>query len=217
MGRHRWRGQVAGWEVWEPDPPDWASTDPVAYVRLLQPAYRAIKLGDPQAKVIFGGVSYNDDKWIARAYDVMRLLLHLRGVSHASRDVCRPGPAVMRTASFSGPGGPMLPQLVVHQPKGILPKVALRKRTVVDYQPSWLLVAVPALLALRNRRKASKASASSAGNTASAFPATTTATPAPQRRRPRQILVVSTTRLRRRPTPSATATPAPLTGETVTS
>jgi CBS domain-containing protein len=37
--------------------------------------------------------------------------------------------------------------------------VAVRQRTVLDYQPSWLLLAVPAVLALRSRRSKTRAQA----------------------------------------------------------
>lgn len=53
----------------------------------------------------------------------------------------------------------MTPQIIGRRPQGVrvLPSVAVTKRTVIDYQPSWLLLAIPTtLLALRARRKKSK-------------------------------------------------------------
>ncbi len=44
---------------------------------------------------------------------------------------------------------------------GVLPKLALHERTVVDYQPSLLLLAVPAVVALLRRRRRAAGSAGS--------------------------------------------------------
>ena len=67
----RWRGKVLGWEVWnEPNSDAFLrGADPAAYVRILRAAYPAIKAGDPNAAVVFGGVEYNDVDWLRRAYD----------------------------------------------------------------------------------------------------------------------------------------------------
>ena len=67
----RWRGKVLGWEVWnEPNSDAFLrGADPAAYVRILRAAYPAIKAGDPDAAVVFGGVEYNDVDWLRRAYD----------------------------------------------------------------------------------------------------------------------------------------------------
>lgn len=46
----------------------------------------------------------------------------------------------------------MLPKIQVHRPSGIVPKVSVRKRTTIDYRPSWLLVALPALAAVKALR-----------------------------------------------------------------
>jgi hypothetical protein len=66
------RGRVAAWEVWnEPDPvqADWSWSGTVGqYVQLLQAAYPALKSGDPNAQVLFGGPSWNDIGFIAAAY-----------------------------------------------------------------------------------------------------------------------------------------------------
>ena len=68
---YRWRGKVAGWEIWneENSPAFMAGADPVAYTKLLRAAYPAVKTGDPYAPVVFGGLEYNDTAWITRAYD----------------------------------------------------------------------------------------------------------------------------------------------------
>ena len=67
----RYAGKVAAWEVWnEPNSSDFMTgADPAAYVRLLRAAYPAFKAGNPSATVVFGGVSYNHDAWIAAAYN----------------------------------------------------------------------------------------------------------------------------------------------------
>lgn len=66
----RYAGKVCGWEIWnEPNSNDFmVGADPAAYTKLLRAAYPAIKAGDPTTKVVFGGVSYNHDAWIAAAY-----------------------------------------------------------------------------------------------------------------------------------------------------
>ena len=66
----RWRGKVSAWEVWnEPnDPYFMRGADPAAYVRLLKAAYRGFKAGAPETPVVFGGTSYVDTDWVARAY-----------------------------------------------------------------------------------------------------------------------------------------------------
>jgi hypothetical protein len=47
----------------------------------------------------------------------------------------------------------MLPELNVHSPRGALPRIALHRRTVVEYQPGWLILALPAALVLASRRR----------------------------------------------------------------
>lgn len=59
----------------------------------------------------------------------------------------------------------MFPEVKVHSPRGVFPRLAVRQRTVVHYQPSWLLVAVPAVVGLAARRR--KARAQAAGTPAS--------------------------------------------------
>lgn len=66
----RYRGRVDAWQVWnEPNRRQFfASTDPEAYVRILRPAYRAIKRGDPRATVVLAGPAYNDTAWLEAVY-----------------------------------------------------------------------------------------------------------------------------------------------------
>jgi len=66
----RWAGTARSWEVWnEPNSPDYLDgADPAAYARLLRAAYPAFHAGDPTTTVVLGGVSYNDDEWLAAAY-----------------------------------------------------------------------------------------------------------------------------------------------------
>lgn len=66
----RWAAEVPAWEIWnEPNHPDFmVGTDPVAYTRLLQAVYPAIKAGNPDATVVYGGPSGNDSPWIAKTY-----------------------------------------------------------------------------------------------------------------------------------------------------
>ena len=91
----------------------------------------------------------------------------------------------------------MFPKITIHRPHGVVPKVAVRKRTVVEYRPSWLLLALPIVAILAARRMKSRA------QTRTAQPGTDTgtadaATPAP-RRGGRQVVIVRLARLRRRP------------------
>jgi polysaccharide biosynthesis protein PslG len=67
----RWRGKVAGWEVWNEQNSEafLVGADPVAYTRLLRAAYPAFKAGDPYTPVVFGGLQYNDTNWLTKSYD----------------------------------------------------------------------------------------------------------------------------------------------------
>lgn len=67
----RWGNSVDAWEIWnEPNSGDFlVGADPKTYVNLLCAAYPAIK-GEDASPVVFGGLMYNDDKWLARAYSV---------------------------------------------------------------------------------------------------------------------------------------------------
>ena len=91
----------------------------------------------------------------------------------------------------------MIPEITVHRPRGVVPKVAVRQRTVVEYQPSWLLLALPAVAILASRRKASTAQSTSA-QPGPDLGTQDAATAAPRRGR-RRVVVVRLARLRRRP------------------
>jgi polysaccharide biosynthesis protein PslG len=67
----RYAGRVSAWEVWNEENTTrfWPSgPSPSAYVPLLKAAYPAVKSGDPNALVVFGGVSQNDYSYIEGAY-----------------------------------------------------------------------------------------------------------------------------------------------------
>jgi len=67
-----WKGRVNAWEVWnEPDPNQtfWQGTTS-QYVDLLKAAYPKFKAGDPNAPVVLGGPSSNDDAWIESVYSL---------------------------------------------------------------------------------------------------------------------------------------------------
>jgi hypothetical protein len=66
----RYTNKVAGWEVWnEQNSPDFlVGADPVAYTNLLKAAYPAFHAGYAPTTVVFGGLQYNDDTWLGRAY-----------------------------------------------------------------------------------------------------------------------------------------------------
>jgi len=66
--RH-FRGRVTAWEVWnEPNDKSFWRGSARRYVHLLRTAYPAIKAGDRNALVVFGGLVHNDDRFLARAY-----------------------------------------------------------------------------------------------------------------------------------------------------
>ncbi|HEU5064633.1 MAG TPA: cellulase family glycosylhydrolase [Gaiellaceae bacterium] len=66
--RH-FRGRVAAWEIWnEPNLASFWKGSVRRYVRLLRAAYPAIKAGDRTAKVVFGGIVHNDDRYLRAAY-----------------------------------------------------------------------------------------------------------------------------------------------------
>jgi hypothetical protein len=69
----RFRGRIQYWEIWnEPNLPHfWPRPDPVAYTRLLQAAYPAIKAADPAATVLAGALSpidWGDDGYPTLAF-----------------------------------------------------------------------------------------------------------------------------------------------------
>lgn len=67
---------LTAWQVWnEPDYPTWWRTgvDPAAYVPLLRNAYLGMKLGDPAAEVVLGGLSLGSLRaggYLERLYDL---------------------------------------------------------------------------------------------------------------------------------------------------
>ncbi|WP_141003105.1 cellulase family glycosylhydrolase [Nocardioides humi] len=71
LGRaaQRWHDDVAAWEVWNEPNFDGFLTgaDPVTYTRMLCAAYPAVKEHD-DSPVLFGGLMYNDDAWLGKAY-----------------------------------------------------------------------------------------------------------------------------------------------------
>ncbi len=67
----RYRGEVVGWEIWNEQNISrfWPSGPNAAeYVELLKAAYPAVKAGDPNAKVIFGGLAQSDYYYVTQAY-----------------------------------------------------------------------------------------------------------------------------------------------------
>jgi hypothetical protein len=67
----RYRGKVAGWEVWNEQNISrfWPSGPNAAeYVELLKAAYPAVKAGDPNALVVFGGLAHSDYYYVTAAY-----------------------------------------------------------------------------------------------------------------------------------------------------
>lgn len=65
----RWSGDVAAWEVWNEPNFDafFEGADPATYSRLLCAAYPAVKRYD-DSPVLLGGLMYNDDAWLGKAY-----------------------------------------------------------------------------------------------------------------------------------------------------
>jgi hypothetical protein len=67
----RYAGRVSAWEVWNEENTQrfWSTgPNPASYVPLLQAAYPAVKQADPNALVVFGGVSQNDYAFVEGAY-----------------------------------------------------------------------------------------------------------------------------------------------------
>jgi hypothetical protein len=67
----RYAGKVDAYEVWNEENIDrfWSTgVNAAQYVSLLKPAYSAIKSADPNAKVVFGGLSTNDYNYVESAY-----------------------------------------------------------------------------------------------------------------------------------------------------
>src|ERR1035437_6854759 len=68
----RFAGRVAAWEIWNEEDASqfWsgAPVDAVAYTRLLQAVYPAIKSSDPNATVLLGGLTGNDYAYLQQVY-----------------------------------------------------------------------------------------------------------------------------------------------------
>lgn len=66
----RWDDEVRAWEVWnEPNSADFlVGADPGVYTGLLCAAHAALHRQDRRARVVFGGLMYNDDDWLQSAY-----------------------------------------------------------------------------------------------------------------------------------------------------
>jgi hypothetical protein len=82
----------------------------------------------------------------------------------------------------------MRPEMIIHRPRGVLPKVAVERRTVVDYQPSWLLLALPAVAVVRARRRKTRMQAEQPAE-ATADLADPPTQPSSRWRRPTQVVV----------------------------
>jgi hypothetical protein len=66
----RFKGRVAAWELWNEASDEYFwDGDVESYAALVRATYPAIKAADPKATVVVGGTVYNDDKWLAQAYD----------------------------------------------------------------------------------------------------------------------------------------------------
>jgi hypothetical protein len=67
----RWGDRVDAWEIWnEQNSASFWNTgpDPARYASLLKAAYPAVKIADPTARVLYGGVSHNDYRFIEQSY-----------------------------------------------------------------------------------------------------------------------------------------------------
>ncbi|MBD8869495.1 cellulase family glycosylhydrolase [Nocardioides donggukensis] len=66
----RWGDRVGAWEVWnEPNSEDFLEgADPAGYTDLLCAAHDALHRQDDTVRVVLGGLMYNDDAWLRRAY-----------------------------------------------------------------------------------------------------------------------------------------------------
>jgi hypothetical protein len=65
----RYRGTVAGWEVWnEEDATPWFNGSAAQYTALLKAAYPAAKTADPGATVLVGGLTGNDYHYLEQIY-----------------------------------------------------------------------------------------------------------------------------------------------------
>jgi hypothetical protein len=106
----RYAGKVQAYEVWNEENISrfWSTgPDPAAYTRLLKASYGAIKSADPNAKVVFGGLSTNDYRFVEGAYaagakgnfDVMSVHPYTCG---SPENVWRDGSGRIARDSFAG-------------------------------------------------------------------------------------------------------------------
>ncbi len=67
---NRYRGRIQAYEIWNEQNTErfWTSPSAEAYTRLLQAAYPAVKMADPAATVVFGGLSTSDYAFVESAY-----------------------------------------------------------------------------------------------------------------------------------------------------
>jgi polysaccharide biosynthesis protein PslG len=61
----RWGDKVDAWEIWNEEN---VSQTPADYARLLKAAYPAVKIADPSALVVYGGVAHNDYRFVEQSY-----------------------------------------------------------------------------------------------------------------------------------------------------
>lgn len=65
----RYRGQVAGWEVWnEEDATAFYGGDAASYTQMLKAAYPAVKSADPTTTLLIGGLTGNDYQFLEQVY-----------------------------------------------------------------------------------------------------------------------------------------------------
>ena len=67
----RWGDEVDAWQVWNEPNLDYffEGTDPTQYTDLLCAGYGAVKRGDPDAQVVYGGIVGSDVAWLRSSYD----------------------------------------------------------------------------------------------------------------------------------------------------
>lgn len=101
----------------------------------------------------------------------------------------------------------MLPKINVHRPHGVVPKLSIRKRTVIDYRPSWLLLAVPALALIkaRSRRSTENVDQSAPARSGDGDGDGSISTTGSGGRRRRAVVIISAVRRRRAGQPDQVA------------
>jgi hypothetical protein len=108
---NRWGAKIDAWEIW--NEPNYSrfwpgGADPTAYTALLKASYVALKGQNPAAKVVFGGPSLNDYKFIEGAYaagakgyfDVMSV--HPYSCAKSPETVSRDASGRITANSFTG-------------------------------------------------------------------------------------------------------------------